>query len=64
MQDQGLYNITMALNNHPADKKLNREYSTMKEHIVKARIREVKDKIVHGKAEYLMHGDKPTKSFF
>ena len=64
MQDQGLYNIIIALNNHPTDKKLIREYSTMKEHIVKARIREVKDKILQGKAEYLMHGDKPTKSFF
>ena len=64
MQDQGLYNITLALNNRPYDKKLVKEYNTAKEHVVKTRIQEVKEKILQGKAEYLMHGDKPTKSFF
>ena len=64
MRDQALHNITIALRRNPNDKKLQKEYSQIKKHLVTTKIKEIKETILKSDAEYLMHGDKPTKSFF
>ena len=45
-------------------KKLLKEYSQIKKHMVNTRIKEIKETILKSDAHYLMHGDKPTKRFF
>ena len=64
MREHGLQNIIVALNNNPNDKMLLNEYNRVKKYVVNLRIKETKERILKSDAHYLMHGDKPTKSFF
>ena len=64
MMDQGLYNITAAINRDPENQNLLREYNTIKKNLVKTRIKDIKEQMLKSDAQYLMHGDQPTKAFF
>ena len=63
-QEQGLYNIIALMNRDPKNTQLRNEYISLKKTMVRDKIKLVKEKVFHEKAMYLMHGDKPTKSFF
>ena len=64
MREQGLYNLTLLLNRNPNSRHLLNHYSILKKTILEARIKSIKEKLFKDDAKYLMHGDKPTKSFF
>ena len=63
MKEQGLNNISM-MNQYPLNSRLRKEYERIKKEMVNERVKSTKERVFRDSAQYLMHGDKPTKCFF
>ena len=64
MKEQGLNNIISMMNQYPLNSRLRKEYERIKKEMVNERIKSTKERVFRDSAQYLMHGDKPTKCFF
>ena len=60
----GLFNAKSALNINPNCPILIAEYERIKKNLFEGKIKNVKEKIFKNEAQYLMHREKPIKSFF